>query len=47
LAISKSKITNRLVAGLDYYKSNILNEVPSYVDGGISLINQTDSGKVI
>jgi iron complex outermembrane recepter protein len=39
------KLRNRLVAGVDYFKSNILNGSTGYVGNGtISLVNQTDSG---
>ncbi len=39
------KLRNRLVAGIDYYQSNILNGSTGWVGNGtVSLVNQTDSG---
>lgn len=39
------KLRNRLVAGVDYFKSNIYNGSTGWVgDGTVSLVNQTDSG---
>jgi iron complex outermembrane receptor protein len=41
------KLRNRLVAGLDYYTSNIQNGSTGWVaNGTVSLVNQTDSGDV-
>ena len=39
------KLRNRLVAGVDYFKSNIYNGSTGYVENGIvSLVNQADTG---
>lgn len=39
------QLRNRLVAGIDYYKSNIYNGSTGWVGNGIvSLVNQTDTG---
>ncbi len=40
------KMRNRMVIGIDYYGSNILNGSTNWVGAGtISLVNQTDSGQ--
>lgn len=39
------KLRNRIVAGLDYFQSNILNGSTGWVPNGtVSLVNQTDTG---
>jgi iron complex outermembrane receptor protein len=40
------KLRNRIVAGIDYLKTNVLNSSSNWVGAGtISLVNQTDTGE--